>query len=177
MGPSEHCNALQGGRRKQPGDAGRSSLPGGARARGGAAVAGLPGDDAGLVAAVGVLVEGAIVLDGAALTEVVPNDLDGARLDLDLSEDGALVGGLFALVRGAVLAVLVEHVNVGEGGDEVRHATHLGRLDVEVEDARAAVTGASSTRAARETGGDADEKGGTEEAPDVTCYRFTHLEL
>ena len=59
-------------------------MPGGARARGGAAVAGLPGDDAGLLAAVGVLVEGAVVLDGAALAEVVPDDLDGVRLDLDL---------------------------------------------------------------------------------------------
>ena len=85
-----------------------SSLPGGARARGAAAVASLPGDDAGLVAAVGVLVEDATVLDGAALAEVVPDDLDGARLDLDLVGDGASVGGLRALGRGAVLAVLVE---------------------------------------------------------------------
>ena len=42
----------------------RSSLPGGARARGGAAVASLPGGDAGLVAAIGVLVEDATVLAG-----------------------------------------------------------------------------------------------------------------
>ena len=76
------------------------SLPGGARARGGAAVAGLPGDDAGLVAARGVLDEDAIVLDGAALTEVVPDDLDGARLDLDLVGMVPLWGGFLRLSRG-----------------------------------------------------------------------------